>query len=228
MSRSRKNSSHKKWKFKTKESESKKSKSRKKTPVRNSDRAVVKRPARSVRNQNGERRRPPKASKSPIRPTLVLENSRFENPKTPKKLKRWEKLYNMANSKSKETSKMRSKTPRKHVELSKEKDKYHYPRTVRTPRGGKKSAKSCAYSRENSSEQIRPFHMAVPPKSPNMKKRHLRSKRKSSGFKYDINKDRSTKKKSHSKKGKFRDLFKHGTYECTNTDDVMFRNSNSK
>lgn len=80
---------------------------RKKTPVRNSDRAVVKRPNRRFskgRNSNTrERKHAPKASKSPLRPPLAqkVNNQQQMNLKTPKKAKRWEMLYNMANSKSK-------------------------------------------------------------------------------------------------------------------------------
>jgi hypothetical protein len=186
-------------------------KPRRKTPIRNSDRAVVKKRGRknsiigNGRNgDKGERKKIPQASKSPSRPPLSHKCDNYETisaPKTPKKVKRWEMLYNMANSKSKA---VKSKTPRKHVQLSKEKDRYHAPRSIRTPRT------HTAQSRENSREKVKPFHLRMVPKSPSVRKKS-KNKRKDSGFTYERNRDKSTKKKRR-KKNKFNDLFQHGTY----------------
>lgn len=194
---------------------------RKKTPVRNSDRAVVKRFPRntkkSKKNQGmGERRNPPQASKSPSRPPLVQQLNNNQYPRTPKKQKRWEQLYNMANSKAKN----KSKTPRKHVQLSKEKDKYYKPKAVRTPRNRSSNRKSKENSQKR--ERVRPFHLRIIPKSPRISKRSASKRRPSSSYKYSGKPlERSTQKKQTT----LFNEYENGNYI---QEKVKFSNSNSK
>jgi hypothetical protein len=98
---------------------------RNKTPVRNSDRAVVKRPPHSLVSNNKPWKSPARPPISKGKDTIGGYNSKNVTP---------EKAFNSSqNSKLITRSGIKQvKTPSKHVELSKDKDKYTHH--LKTPR----------------------------------------------------------------------------------------------